>query len=291
MRVAKLRLKMNNEMAPKAKIVAYYIRDDKEAIADSIIFKVVGRLNNSLEMSFNKVGTRPGDSINITVTGTPEQRVCMNIVDQSVHNHQNSRLSSTSVFEMVKDMDQLEHDQEWWRLRKRRMVEDIWNVPQTRDSAFAFRDTGLVYLTDQVVLNHKQPIKLVPAMVLALTAETAQAKSSSPSLRRGSRSRDHEPLNRIYFPETWIWHCFTLQAQREVFTLQTPHTVTKWHGEAFGLSTTSGIGLADGVSFTTQKLVFVDFLFPAKSVRFEEVELPITVYSFEYKCIEFIIHV
>ena len=37
---------------------------------------------------------------------------------------------------------------------------------QTRDSEFAFNDAGLIYMTDKVYLNHKQPIELVPAMLL-----------------------------------------------------------------------------------------------------------------------------
>ena len=53
-------------------------------------------------------------------------------------------------------------------LRRRKRNID-WEVPHTRDSEFAFHDVGLVYLTDEIVLNHKQPIKLVPAMILALT--------------------------------------------------------------------------------------------------------------------------
>ena len=49
-------------------------------------------------------------------------------------------------------------------------------------------------------------------MILALTAETEQAKESNPVLRK-----EHKPivLNRVYFPETWIWHCFNLKTPRE----------------------------------------------------------------------------
>ena len=36
----KLHINITNEMAPKAKIVAYYIRDNNEAIADSIILRL-----------------------------------------------------------------------------------------------------------------------------------------------------------------------------------------------------------------------------------------------------------
>ena len=59
--------------------------------------------------------------------------------------------------------------QEYVNLFRRRKRNIDWEVPHTRDSEFAFHDVGLVYLTDEIVLNHKQPIKLVPAMILALT--------------------------------------------------------------------------------------------------------------------------
>ena len=73
-------------------------------------------------------------------------------------------------------------------LRRRKRNID-WEVPHTRDSEFAFHDVGLVYLTDEIVLNHKQPIKLVPAMILALTQETEQARDRSIS---AFKSRDSQ---------------------------------------------------------------------------------------------------
>lgn len=72
-------------------------------------------------------------------------------------------------------------------LRRRKRNID-WEVPHTRDSEFAFHDVGLVYLTDEIVLNHKQPIKLVPAMILALTQETEQARDRSISAFKGRDS-------------------------------------------------------------------------------------------------------
>ena len=108
--------------------------------------------------------------------------------------------------------------------------------------------------------------------------------------------KTQEPLNRIYFPETWIWHCFTLRSHKEVFNLQTPHSVTRWRAQAIGMSPTKGVGISRIQKFNTEKSVFVDFIFPAKTIRFEvnskpilnstpqkiiiqEIELPVTVYS------------
>lgn len=81
--------------------------------------------------------------------------------------------------------------------------------------------------------------------------------------------KTQEPLNRIYFPETWIWHCFTLRSHKEVFNLQTPHSVTRWRAQAIGMSPTKGVGISRIQKFNTEKSVFVDFIFPAKTIRFE----------------------
>ena len=81
--------------------------------------------------------------------------------------------------------------------------------------------------------------------------------------------KKQEPLNRIYFPETWIWHCFTLRSHKEVFNLQTPHSVTRWRAQAIGMSPTKGVGISQIQKFNTEKSVFVDFIFPAKTIRFE----------------------
>ena len=100
-------------------------------------------------------------------------------------------------------------------------------------------------------------------MIMALSAETQQ-KDPFVSLKNRRKL-----LNRVYFPETWIWHCFTLKNRRETFELQTPHTITKWSGQAIGLSRDKGFGISRKAFFRTEKLLFVDFLFPSKSVRNE----------------------
>ena len=95
-------------------------------------------------------------------------------------------------------MGQFVRDQTLGTFTRRRKRNIDWEVPHTRDSEFAFHDVGLVYLTDEIVLNHKQPIKLVPAMILALTQETEQARDRSTST---FKSRD--PLTR----STTTDHC------------------------------------------------------------------------------------
>ena len=87
--------------------------------------------------------------------------------------------------------------------RRKRNID--WEVPHTRDSEFAFHDVGLVYLTDEIVLNHKQPIKLVPAMILALTQETEQARDRSTSTFKTRDQLTDRSLLRTYGPP-WTVH-------------------------------------------------------------------------------------
>ena len=51
--------------------------------------------------------------------------------------------------------------------------------------------------------------------------------------------------------------------------MQTPHSVTRWRAQAIGMSPTKGVGISQIQKFNTEKSVFVDFIFPAKTIRFE----------------------
>ena len=135
-------------------------------------------------------------------------------------------------------------------------------------------------------LNNHQ----VPRVFLNLFYWEYEPKSEHHKDPFASLKGRRKVLNRVYFPETWIWHCFTLKSKREHFELQTPHTITKWSGQvrvsvilvsflfrenwktqtkAIGLSRNKGFGISRKAFFRTEKLLFVDFLFPSKSVRNE----------------------
>ena len=91
-------------------------REDKEAIADSIILNIDGQLENQISMTLSPNVLAPDEPINITIEGTPEQRVCINIADESVDINQLSKMTSNKIFEMLGDLEDGEQGQEWWQL-------------------------------------------------------------------------------------------------------------------------------------------------------------------------------
>ena len=58
----------------------------------------------------------PDEPINITIEGIPEQRVCINIADESVDINQLSKMTSDKIFQMLGDLEDGEQGQEWWQL-------------------------------------------------------------------------------------------------------------------------------------------------------------------------------
>ena len=57
------------------------------------------------------------------------------------------------IFEAIADYSNI-NDKNWWGFDS----QSFWTL-QTRDSEYAFRDAGLVYLTDGIILNHDMPTK------------------------------------------------------------------------------------------------------------------------------------
>ena len=91
-------------------------REDKEAIADSIILNIQGQLENQISMTLSPNVLAPDEPINITIEGTPEQRVCINIADESVDINKLSKMTSDKIFQMLGDLENGEQGQEWWQL-------------------------------------------------------------------------------------------------------------------------------------------------------------------------------
>ncbi|VTJ73118.1 Hypothetical predicted protein [Marmota monax] len=72
----------------------------------------------------------------------------------------------------------------------------------------------------------------------------------------------------------------------ETLSLQVPDSITSWVGEAVGLSTSRGLGIAEPALLKTFKPFFLDFTLPPLVVRGEQVKVPLSVYNYLGTCAE-----
>lgn len=68
--------------------------------------------------------------------------------------------------------------------------------------------------------------------------------------------------------------------------MQVPDSITSWVGEAVGLSSAWGLGIATPSLLKTFKPFFVDFTLPPQVVRGEQVKIPLSIYNYMGTCTE-----
>uniref|UniRef100_A0A2C9LBF6 Alpha-2-macroglobulin bait region domain-containing protein n=1 Tax=Biomphalaria glabrata TaxID=6526 RepID=A0A2C9LBF6_BIOGL len=71
-------------MAPNARIVVYYVRDDGEIVTDSISFDISGVFKNKVSIDLDKTDVEPGDDVTLTVKADPDSTAYCLAIDQSV---------------------------------------------------------------------------------------------------------------------------------------------------------------------------------------------------------------
>ncbi|KAJ1060441.1 hypothetical protein K5549_013036 [Capra hircus] len=221
-----LQLAVTPSMVPLGRLLVFYVRENGEGVADSLQFTV--------ETFF-------------------ENQVFRELEDYDV----------SDIFGVSREDGPF-----WWTgltaRRRRRSSVFLWPWGITKDSGFAFAETGLVVMTDLVSLNHRQDGGLytdeaVPAF---------QPHTGSLMAAVSSRQPPSDPSG------------------EETLSVQVPDSITSWVGEAVGLSPRRGLGIAEPTLLKTFKPFFVDFMLPPYVVRGEQAKTPLSIYNYLDTCAE-----
>ncbi|XP_032990817.1 C3 and PZP-like alpha-2-macroglobulin domain-containing protein 8 isoform X1 [Rhinolophus ferrumequinum] len=295
--VTSLQLAVTPSMVPLGRLLVFYVRENGEGVADSLQFTVGTFFENQVSLMYSANETQPGEVVDLRVRAARGSCVCVTVVDKSVYLLRSGfRLTPAQVFRELEDYDisdafgvSREDGPFWWAgltaRRRRRSSVFPWPWGVTKDSGFAFAETGLVVMTDLVSLNHRQDGGLytdeaVPAFQPHTGSLVAVASSRQPPRA--------EKRKRTFFPETWIWQCLNISdpSGEETLSVQVPDSITSWVAEAVGLSATWGLGIAEPTLLKTFKPFFVDFTLPLHVVRGEQAKIPLSIYNYMGGCAE-----
>nr|XP_055095106.1 C3 and PZP-like alpha-2-macroglobulin domain-containing protein 8 [Symphalangus syndactylus] len=295
--VTSVRLAVTSSMVPLGRLLVFYVRENGEGVADSLQFAVETFFENQVSVTYSANETQPGEVVDLQIRAARGSCVCVAAVDKSVYLLRSGfRLTPAQVFQELEDYDvsdsfgvSREDGPFWWAgltaQRRRRSSVFPWPWGITKDSGFAFTETGLVVMTDRVSLNHRQDGGLyTDEAVPAFQPHTGSLVAVAPS-RHPPRT---EKRKRTFFPETWIWHCLNISdpSGEETLSVKVPDSITSWVGEAMALSTSQGLGIAEPSLLKTFKPFFVDFTVPPLIIRGEQVKIPLSVYNYMGTCAE-----
>ncbi|MXQ93470.1 hypothetical protein E5288_WYG021131 [Bos mutus] len=242
-----LQLAVTPSMVPLGRLLVFYVRENGEGVADSLQFTV--------ETFF-------------------ENQVFRELEDYDV----------SDIFGVSREDGPF-----WWTgltaRRRRRSSVFLWPWGVTKDSGFAFAETGLVVMTDLVSLNHRQDGGLYTDEAVPAFQPHTGSLMAAVSSRQPPRA---EKRKRTFFPETWVWHCLNISdpSGEETLSVQVPDSITSWVGEAVGLSPGRGLGIAEPTLLKTFKPFFIDFTLPPYVVRGEQAKIPLSIYNYMDTCAE-----
>lgn len=139
-------------MAPRARLVVYYVKDDGEIVADSLHFAVSGAIQNEVSVSVSPGTVDVGGDVSITVTTKPNAFVGVLAVDQrslilGTQNH----LSQKDVIEELETYDPGRRNLEgpWYSISRRKR--SLFNWHGTTTAGDVFQNAGVVVLTNGLV--------------------------------------------------------------------------------------------------------------------------------------------
>ncbi|XP_064609177.1 LOW QUALITY PROTEIN: CD109 antigen-like [Liolophura sinensis] len=204
-------VRVTSAMAPNARILLYFVREDGEIVTDSISFNVEGLFANQVSVHFNKAKAEPGQDVDVIVSADANSVVNLLAVDQSVILLKSGNdITPTQVKEAVGLFDTVKPNYPIFEpflgggmVREKRMI--WWPYPYYyggNDAEDIFRNAGVLVLTDALVFHHDEPVYFFPEMAMAggmvPTGAIGAGNKGSSKLKEVSKIRQD-------FPETWLW--------------------------------------------------------------------------------------
>ncbi|KAL3865695.1 hypothetical protein ACJMK2_043057 [Sinanodonta woodiana] len=294
-------------------VLVYYIRQDKEVVAASLIIPVEGCFKNKVNMEFVSAKVRPGEATAFKLHASPNSLCSVGMVDKSVNllggEHQ---LTPKKVLDEVRKLQSdnyyhryWEDDREYCKEKNIKAAESMsrnrysssYGHPQTTDSIEAFRSSNMLVFTDAVLETRpcSVPSPYYPTAYRSNIADLGLSMSPVTvieplflnELDSDSAQVKPEPtLVRSYFPETWLWELHIL-GDDGVLSVSTevPHTITEWVGNSLCSNSKDGVGVSPMIGITVFQPFFLSFTLPYTAIRGEILPVLVTVFNYMTECL------
>ncbi|XP_060581970.1 CD109 antigen-like, partial [Ruditapes philippinarum] len=229
---------VTSAMAPKAKVVLYYVRSDGE-----------------VDIKFNQTSAEPIDKISLDVKADNGSTVHVLGVDKSV-------LLMATGNDITESQVSKEIRRYAIKIRKTSSFSGCnwrcWRMPIPvggEDVMDVFNDAGVIVFTDALIYKHIRGVTAYKADYPKRKTkkekhpsrkhQSTSSNKMTPFKSKGSKEAENEAHVRKHFPETWIWSSFQIQSNGTVSIEDTvPDTITSWVATAFAIHPDSGLGIS-----------------------------------------------
>ncbi|XP_048777079.1 CD109 antigen-like isoform X2 [Ostrea edulis] len=282
-------LPITTDMAPKARLIVHYVRDDGEIVTDALTFNIKGTFKNKVDIDFDVKEARPGKEVVVSVKADPDSTVHLLAVDKSVLIlRSDNDIKESRINDELNSYDN-EHFGGGWGPFAR---SSWWPMPSGgEDADDVFRNNGIVVLTDALVYNYEEPwlqpmpmLRRMGGPVMAMAAQPMAFADNSVGMAAGSGppSSKSPPRVRKLFPETWLWsNSSTGPDGVTSLSIPVPDTITTWVATAFAVNPNSGLGLTPSpANVKVFQPFFVSLTMPYSVTRGELVVLQANVFNY-----------
>ncbi|XP_067661520.1 CD109 antigen-like [Haliotis asinina] len=282
------------KMAPNARIIVYYVREDGEIVTDSASYDVEGAFQNKVSITMDKTSAQPGESVNVQVTADPQSLVNLLAVDQSVLLLKSGNdITQSEVIRELKSFNSINQG-----------VRGVlpWGYSTYyggSDAREVFKNSRVAVMTDALVYQHQRYYGCQYCEFgFAGGRGAARRPGSGGNGPRGAEPRPAvvgqnagitsadglKEVERIRteFPETWLWQNQTVGDDgKAVISTTVPDTITSWVASAFAVNTQSGLGIAPtSAKIRVFRPFFVSLNLPYSVTRGEQLALQAIVFNY-----------
>ncbi|CAL1263350.1 unnamed protein product [Larinioides sclopetarius] len=297
-------------------LLVFYVREDRETVADSQKIKVEKCFKNQVTFAFKDQQAQPGTETAIKITSSPNSLCGIKVVDKSVSLLDSSdQLTKDKIFQYLSNMDPPSYYSSNFcysdkiqpglqSVDKSPKVNptDAFYSSSYEDSYAAFQDAGFLVISNLVLFSRPcarnsygpsprfnaalygpvpgpggRPIQIVPAAP-GTTPGAVFGPAGGPIRLIATQSAVEV---RNYFPETWLFQ-LQMTGSDGVFQAKEtlPHTITEWDGSAVCINSQDGIGLSDMTSIKGFQAFFISYTLPISVIRGEEFVVVVSVYNY-----------
>jgi len=293
-------------MSGNCRLVAMLRWDNGLVLSGAVTFERSFQWPFELEASFGQATALPGGIVELNFSGPAGARTFVAAIDQSVELlGTRSSVSSLSVLEGLKRAAASAPAvaPRMWRechvlgplaalsgdlgdARATLLQKDVQAARLPREVDLPYGERLGEGCPRQVVLySHCDyggwgggGVLMMEAVALQAAAPEMKSAESPPTEEEGLTEVG---ATRVFFPETWLWEEYDLNAQGAVSArLPAPDTITSWSLQAWAVSEDGLASAQASEPLTVFKPLFVEMRLPVTVVRGEEFELIVAIFNY-----------
>lgn len=275
-------IQLEQRMAPQLRVLCFRVRSqNKELIADSVEIPINGLVRNSVKVRSSKEEAKPGQEVELSVQTQPNSLVGLLGVDQSVLLLKSGNdITSKDVEEEIKTYGTSGMDSLSFYHNTDSMFSSSDLVVLTNSDIYSGPDRrfGRVYASPFVYSRENVPSA---SQNIALNPLILDSKLSPPEFHFANSERPPVAI-RTFFPETWIWHVASTDADgRSSLKTKLPDSITSWSVSAFSLSESHGLALSEAQPLVRVfRPFFIRLQLPYSIMRGETIALQAVIFNY-----------